>query len=76
MREALYNRAWGVVASDCQAYCTRLPHRKLMTLSTKRSAEGRLRKRRKPTLTGGADVTGQVVPTKGGGPPGSPLSPR
>ena len=40
MRGDLSKRAWGVVESDCQAYCTRSPHRKLMTLITRRMAAG------------------------------------
>jgi RNA-directed DNA polymerase len=75
MREDLDNRAWGVVEIDCQAYCTSLPHRKLMTLITKRIADGSLLKLSKQTRTVGAHVKGQVVPTQGGGPQGSPLSP-
>jgi retron-type reverse transcriptase len=74
-REDLDTRAWGVVESDFQAYCTSSPPRKLMTLSTKRSADGSRLKLIKQTLTVGAHGTGQVVPTKVGRPPGSPLSP-
>ena len=40
MRGDLSKRAWGVVESDCQADCTRSPHRKLMTLITRRMAAG------------------------------------
>ena len=75
MREDLYNRAWGVVEIDFQAYFTSIPHRQLMTLITKRIADGSLLKLIKQTLTVGVHVKGQVVPTKVGVPQGSPLSP-
>ena len=67
MRDDLYNRAWRVVEIDFQAYFTSIPHRKLMILITKRIADGSLLKLIKQTLTVGAYVQGQVVPTKGGG---------
>ena len=66
MRADRSHRAWGGVEMEFQAYCTRIPHRKLMTLSTRRIAAGSLRKLIKQTRTGGASVKGQVVPTKGG----------
>jgi group II intron reverse transcriptase/maturase len=75
IREDLYNRAWGVVEIDCQAYCTSIPHRKLMTLMTRRIADGSLLKLITQTLTVGAYDKGQVVPTTVGVPQGSPLSP-
>jgi group II intron reverse transcriptase/maturase len=75
MREDLYNRAWGVVESDFQAYCTSIPHRKLMTLITKRSADGSLLTLIKQTVKVGVYEQGQVVPTTVGVPQGSPLSP-
>jgi len=75
MRDDLYHRAWSVVEMDCQADCTRIPHRKLMRRITKRMAEGSLLKLSKQTRTVGAYVQGQVVLTKVGGPQGSPISP-
>jgi len=75
MRNDLYHRAWGVVESDCQAYCTSIPHRKLLTLLTRRIADGSLLKLITQTRTVGAYVKGQVVPTKVGVPHGSPMSP-
>jgi RNA-directed DNA polymerase len=75
LRADLYNRAWGVVESDFQAYCTSIPHRQLMILITKRIADGSLLKLIKQTLTVGASVKGQARPTKGGVPQGSPIAP-
>ena len=75
MRNALYNRAGSVVEMDFQADFTRIPHRKLMTLITKRIADGRLLQLSKQTLTVGAYVKGPGVPTRVGVPQGSPLSP-
>src|SRR2546428_980877 len=75
IRDDLYNRAWSVVEIDFQAYFTSIPHRKLMTLITRRIADGSLLKLIKQTLTVGAYVQGQVVPTKVGVPQGSPISP-
>jgi RNA-directed DNA polymerase len=75
IRNDLYNRAWSVVEIDFQAYFTSIPHRKLMTMITKRIADGSLLKLIKQTLTVGAYVEGQVVPTKVGVPQGSPISP-
>jgi RNA-directed DNA polymerase len=75
LRADLYNRAWRVVEMDVQAYCTSIPPRKLMTLSTRRIADGRLLKRITQTRTVGAQGKGQGVPTKGGVPQGSPISP-
>src|SRR5499433_467575 len=75
IRDDLYNRAWSVVEIDFQAYFTSIPHRKLMTLITKRIADGSLLKLIKQTLTVGAYVQGQVVPTKVGVPQGAPISP-
>ena len=75
IRADLYTRAWGVVAIDFQAYCTRIPHRQLMTLITRRIADGSLLTLSKQTLTVGAYVQGQGGPTQVGVPPGSPLSP-
>ena len=75
MREDLYNRAWGVVEIDCKAYCTSLPHGKLMALITKRVADGRRLKRSKQPRKVGGKAQGQGVPTTGGGPQGSPIAP-
>jgi RNA-directed DNA polymerase len=75
MRADLYNRAWGVVEIDCQAYFTSISHRKLLTLITRRIADGSLLKLITQTLTVGAYIKGQVVPTKVGVPQGSPISP-
>src|SRR5215468_10409771 len=75
MRNDLYNRAWSVVEIDFQAYFTSIPHRKLMTLITKRIADGSLLKLIKQTLKVGVYEPGQVVPTKVGVPQGSPISP-
>jgi RNA-directed DNA polymerase len=75
IREDLYNRAWGVVEIDFQAYFTSIPHRKLMTLITKRIADGSLLKLIKQTLKVGVCEQGQVVPTTVGVPQGSPISP-
>ena len=75
MRHDLYNRAWSVVEIDFQAYCTSIPHRKLMILITQRVADGSLLRLSKPTRTVGRSIQGQVVPTQGGGPQGAPISP-
>ena len=75
MRADRYHRAWGVVAMACQAYCPSIPHRQLLTLSTRRIADGSLLTLSKQTLTVGAYVQGQGGPTQGGGPQGAPLSP-
>lgn len=75
MRADWSHRAWGVVASDCQADGPRLPHRQRMQRITKRIADGSLPQRRKQTLTGGGRAQGQVVPTQVGSPQGAPLSP-
>src|SRR5512145_1253047 len=75
IRADLYNRAWSVVEIDFQAYFTSIPHRKLMTLITRRIADGSLLPLMKQTLTVGAYVKGQVIPTKVGVPQGSPISP-
>lgn len=75
MRADLDNRAWGVVALDFQAYCPRIPHRKLMLLITQRRADGSLLKLSTQTRTVGAYVKGQGRPPQGGGPQGSPISP-
>jgi len=75
IRDDLYNRAWSVVAIDFQAYVTSIPHRKLMIRITKRIADGSLLKQIKQTLTLGAYVKGQGIPTQVGGPQGSPISP-
>ena len=75
IREDLYHRAWGVVEVDFKSYFTSIPHRKLMTLITKRIADGSLLKLIKQTLKVGVHEKGQVVPTKVGVPQGSPISP-
>jgi group II intron reverse transcriptase/maturase len=75
IREDLYNQAWGVVEIDCQSSFTSIPHGKLMKLSTKRIAAGRMLKLIKQTLKVGMWDKGQVVPTKLGVPQGSPISP-
>jgi group II intron reverse transcriptase/maturase len=75
IREDLYNRAWGVVEIDFKTYFTSIPHRKLMTLITKRIADGSLLKLIKQTLKVGVYKEGQVMPTKVGVPQGSPISP-
>ena len=75
MREDLSHRAWGVVAVDGTSSCTSIPHRKLMTLITQRSADGSLLTLLTQTLQVGGQETGQVGPTKGGGPQGAPLAP-
>jgi len=75
IREDLYNRAWGVVEIDFEAYFTSIPHRKLMTLITKRIADGSLLQLIQQTLKVGVYKHGQVVPTKVGVPQGSPISP-
>src|SRR5262249_21779297 len=74
MRENLYNRAWGVVEMDFQAYCTSSPPRKRMTLLTQRIADGRLLKLITQTLTVGVQEQGPGGPTTVGVPQGSPLS--
>jgi len=75
IREDLYHRAWGVVEVDFKSYFTSIPHRKLMTLITKRIADGSLLKLIKQTLKVGVQEKGQVVSTKVGVPQGSPISP-
>jgi RNA-directed DNA polymerase len=75
IREDLYNHAWGVVEIDFRSYFTSIPHGKLMKLITKRIADGRMLKLIKQTLEVGIWNKGQVAPTKGGVPQGSPISP-
>jgi group II intron reverse transcriptase/maturase len=75
LREALYNRAWGVVEIDFQAYFTSIPHGKLLQLLTRRVADGSMLKLIKQTLKVGSKAPGQVVPTPVGVPQGSPISP-
>jgi RNA-directed DNA polymerase len=75
MREDLDNRAWRGVEIDCQAYGTSIPPRQLLTLIARRLADGRLLPRIKQTLTVWASVQGPVVPTKVGGPHGTPIAP-
>ena len=75
IRKDLYNRAWSVVEIDFKSYFTSIPHRKLMTLITKRIADGSLLRLIKQTLKVGGYEQGQVVPTKVGVPQGSPISP-
>src|SRR4029450_2223256 len=75
IREDLYHRAWGVVEVDFKSYFTSIPHRKLMKLITQRIADGSLLKLIKQRLKVGVQEKGQVVPTKVGGPQGSPISP-
>jgi len=64
-----------VVEIDFQSYCTSIRHGKLMKLSTKRIADGRMLKLIKPTLKVGIWDKGQVIPTQIGVPQGSPISP-
>jgi len=75
IRKDLYKRAWSVVEIDFKSYFTSIPHRKLMTLSTKRIADGSLLRLIKQTLKVGMYERGQVVPTQVGVPQGSPISP-
>jgi group II intron reverse transcriptase/maturase len=75
IREDLYKHAWGVVEIDFKSYFTSIPHGKLMKLITKRIADGSMLKLIKQTLKVGIWDKGQVVPTKIGGPQGSPISP-
>ena len=67
IREDLYNRAWSVVEIDFQSYFTSIPHRKLMTLITKRIADGSLLKLIKQTLTVGAYEQGTGGTNEGRG---------
>lgn len=75
MRDDRYHRAWSVVEIACQAYCTRIPPRQLRRLLTQRIADGSLLHLLKQTLTVGASIKGQGVPTKSGGPQGAPIAP-
>lgn len=75
MREDLSEHAGGGVESDFKSYCPSIPHGKLRERSTKRSADGSMRKRSKQTLRGGIWEQGAGVPTKMGVPQGSPLAP-
>jgi RNA-directed DNA polymerase len=75
MRDDLYNRAWGVVELDFKSSFTSLPHGKLLTLITKRIADGSMLTRIKQTRKAGVKDRGQVVATTIGGPQGSPSSP-
>jgi RNA-directed DNA polymerase len=75
IREDLYNHAWGVVEIDFKAYFTSIPHRKLVKLITQRIADGSMLRLIKQTLKVGIKVQGQIRPTKGGVPQGSPISP-
>ena len=76
IRDDLYNRAWSVVEIDFQAYFTSIPHRKLMTLITKRIADGSLLKLIKQTLTVGAYVQGTGGSQRRSGCRKAPPSPR
>jgi RNA-directed DNA polymerase len=75
MRADLDHRAWSVVAIAFKAYCTSLPHRQLMPRITKRIADGRHLRLSQQPLQGGVHEPGQGVPTQGGVPHGSPISP-
>jgi group II intron reverse transcriptase/maturase len=75
IREDLYNRAWGVVEIDLQAYFTSIPHGKLLKRITQRIADGSMLKLIKQTLKVGGKDRGQVVATTVGVPQGSPISP-
>ena len=76
MREDLYNRAWGVVEIDFQAYFTSIPHRKLMTLITQADCRWQPAKADQADAEGrGARTRDRLVPTKVGVPQGSPISP-
>jgi RNA-directed DNA polymerase len=75
IREDLYNRAWGVVEIDFKSYFTSIPHGKLIKLITRRIADGSMLKLVNQTLKVGMKDQGQVKPTTGGVPQGSPISP-
>jgi group II intron reverse transcriptase/maturase len=75
IREALYRRAWSVVELDFQSYFTTIPHDKLLRLIRQRIVDGSLLWLIKQSLTVSVAWQGQVVPTTGGVPQGSPLSP-
>ncbi len=75
IREDLYDRAWGVVEIDFQAYFDSIPHDKLLKLIAGRVADGRVLKLIKQTLKVGMLREGQVVPMEVGVPQGSPISP-
>ena len=75
IREDLYDRAWGVVEIDFQAYFDSIPHDKLLTLIAGRVADGSVLKLIKQTLKVGMLHEGQVMPMDVGVPQGSPISP-
>lgn len=75
LREDLYQRSWGVVEIDFQAYFNSIPHRKLLKLITKRIVDGSMLKLIKQTLRIGVVDKGRVVPTRVGVAQGSPISP-
>jgi RNA-directed DNA polymerase len=75
IKEDRYDRAWGVVAIDCQSYFTTIPHAKLMTLIRQRVVDGSLLRLIKQSLKVSVASQGQVAPTTVGVPQGSPLSP-
>jgi group II intron reverse transcriptase/maturase len=75
IREDLYNRAWGVVEIDFQAYFTNIPHGKLLKLIYKRICDGSMLKLIKQTLKVGTLHKGNITPMKKGVHQGSPISP-
>jgi RNA-directed DNA polymerase len=59
IRDALYNRAWGVVEIGFKAYFTSIPHGKLLKLITRRIADGSMLKLLKHTLKVGIKSRGR-----------------
>jgi len=74
-KEDRYDRAWGVVDIDVQSSLTTIPHATLMTVIRQRVVEGSLLRLIKQRLKGSVASHGQMEPTRGGVPPGAPLSP-
>jgi group II intron reverse transcriptase/maturase len=74
-KDALYERAWGVVEMDCQSYFTTIPHAKLLTFIRHRVVDGSLLRWIKQSLKVSVASQGQVAPTTVGVPQGAPLSP-
>jgi RNA-directed DNA polymerase len=75
IKDDLYDRAWGVVAIECQSSCTTIPHAKLMPFISPRVVDGSLLRLMKQSLKVSVASQGQVEPPTGGVPQGSPLSP-
>lgn len=75
IKDDLYDRVWGVVEIDFQAYFTSISHGKLYKLIRKRIADGSMMRLIRQTLKVGEAYGGKVTISKRGVAQGSPISP-